>query len=160
MMRLCSGVGCGRAIPEDQRYCDECAKEHAAPGRDQGAPGRDTVPVGQADRDKFAAIYGSKRWRTLRRDALQAHPWCTWPGCHAPATMVDHIVPLGEAIRQVRASKRFPIDQDAGAYLLSNLTGMCAQHHGDKTALDKAHQGEWPDVLAIYDATPRHKFIA
>ena len=29
-VQLCSGAGCGRAIPEDQRYCAECAKEHGA----------------------------------------------------------------------------------------------------------------------------------
>jgi 5-methylcytosine-specific restriction endonuclease McrA len=116
--------------------------------------------VATADRAKFAAIYGSKRWRTIRRQALQAHSFCTWPECHAVATIVDHGIPLGEAIRQCRESKRWPYDPDAGAFLLNNLTGLCARHHGDKTALDKAHVGPWNSVLEKYDQTPRHQFTA
>ncbi len=32
-------------------------------------------------------------WRKARRDYLAAHPYCAMPGCGAPATTVDHIIP-------------------------------------------------------------------
>jgi 5-methylcytosine-specific restriction endonuclease McrA len=151
-VRLCSGAGCGRSIPDDVRYCAECAPEHATQ-LDTGI--RENVPASQADRDLYRRIYGSRRWKTIRREALQAHPFCGWPGCHAVSKVVDHAVPMGEAIRQCQASGRWPYDPDAGAFLLSNLMGMCRSHHGTKTDEDKRHVGPWPDVLAAYDAAPR-----
>ncbi|MBX9464102.1 MAG: HNH endonuclease [Aquamicrobium sp.] len=37
-------------------------------------------------------LYGYE-WRKARRDYLAAHPYCVMPGCGAPATTVDHIIP-------------------------------------------------------------------
>ncbi|WP_371441492.1 HNH endonuclease signature motif containing protein [Methylosinus sp. R-45379] len=36
--------------------------------------------------------YGSK-WTQARAEFLAAHPTCNRPGCDAPATVVDHIIP-------------------------------------------------------------------
>lgn len=36
--------------------------------------------------------YGSK-WRKARDLFLKVNDRCAWPGCHAPATVVDHVIP-------------------------------------------------------------------
>jgi 5-methylcytosine-specific restriction endonuclease McrA len=61
------------------------------------------------------------RWRRLRAQHLKAYPLCAW--CHrAPATEVDHILPLA----------RYPeLRYDPG-----NIRGLCQlchdQRHGSK----------------------------
>jgi len=40
-------------------------------------------------------------------------------------------------------------------FLLSNLQGLRRSCHKVKTDEDKAHQGEWPDVLAAEAAAPK-----
>ncbi len=34
-----------------------------------------------------------RAWRKIRAEFLAANPRCSWPGCTAPATVVDHIQP-------------------------------------------------------------------
>ncbi|MHA6692046.1 HNH endonuclease signature motif containing protein [Devosia sp. A449] len=31
-------------------------------------------------------------WRKARAEFLVLNPWCSWPGCNAPASVVDHIM--------------------------------------------------------------------
>lgn len=71
------------------------------------------------------AIYNSTRWKHTRRRVLFLQPLCAVEGCGEIATDVDHIVPL----------------PDGAAYELSNLQGLCAAHHGQKTRREQAGKG-------------------
>jgi len=151
-MRICSGAGCLRAIPDKQRFCDECRSEHTAEQEIK------SHTPGTTDRERYAALYASNRFQDYcRRKTLQRHPLCNRCGL-STSVICDHIVPAGEAIRQVRESGRFPFDPNAGFFLLSNLQGLCRSCHGLKTLEDKAHLGPWPDVLAAYDAMPKKQW--
>lgn len=152
MPRLCSG-GCRSVVPDGVRFCDECKPAPSSEGNI-----REHVPVNTTDRERYADLYASNRFQDgIRPRVLQRDPICKRCG-RAPSTIVDHIIPSGEAIRQVRESKRFPLDPNAGFFLLSNLQGLCRQCHGIKTQEDKAHQGEWPSVLEAHDAAPKKKW--
>lgn len=151
-MRICSGPGCLRTVPDDVRYCAECRAERT-PGE-----GIKAHTPGNTDRERYADLYASNKFQDYcRPKTLLRDPICKRCGC-APSEIADHIVPAGEAIRQVRESGRFPLDPNAGFFLLSNLQGLCRSCHGKKTAEDKAHVGPWPDVLAAYDAAPKKKW--
>lgn len=69
------------------------------------------------------ARYG-RRWRRTSLAWLARHPWCNWPGCSAPATETDHIVPL----------------EDGGADDESNYQSLCKGHHSAKTRRDAARR--------------------
>lgn len=151
-MRLCSGAGCGRAVPEDVRFCDECRKERGeAVKTDDGIAQHRDGGLYNAELDKQNQ---SKRWHSVRRSALHKHPICH--RCEVRVSEIaDHIVPAAVAVEQARDSGRYPFDRWAGYYLLSNLQGLCRSCHGHKTNEDKAHQGPWPDVMATEDAAPK-----
>lgn len=150
-MRVCSGAGCLRVVPDDVRFCDECKPVTA---EDEAI--REHKPM-NADRPKYAHLYDGPRWQKLRKLVLAKHPVCT--RCNERlSTLADHIVPAGVAIEEVKASKRFPLDPWAGFYLMSNLTGLCRSCHGLKTNEDKAHVGPWPSVLEAHDAAPKKKW--
>lgn len=63
--------------------------------------------------------YGAnhQRWRLM---VLARCPMCIWPGCTAPATEADHIIPLSKG----------------GSWALDNGQGMCKRHHARKTRQD------------------------
>jgi 5-methylcytosine-specific restriction enzyme A len=63
-------------------------------------------------------VYKTAAWQRLRKRLLQDHPWCQSPGCHQPATDVDHIVPLADGGE--------PFDE-------TNLQTLCKRHHSQKT---------------------------
>jgi 5-methylcytosine-specific restriction endonuclease McrA len=75
------------------------------------------------DHPERAAIYRSPRWQFERTRQLEREPDCRV--CGAPATHVDHLVPLAEG--------GAPFDA-------SNLESLCARHHGPKT-LAESHRG-------------------
>jgi len=81
-MRLCSGPGCGRAIPDGQRFCDECQKEQPAkPSRWE-----------RSKTDPIMKLFSNPRWQRFRRLVLQQYPMCN--GCHsAPSAVADHRIP-------------------------------------------------------------------
>ena len=146
-MRLCSGAGCGRKVPDDVRFCDECASER--PASDQNIREHTT-----RDRDRYAFLYSGARWQRIAQRVLKRDGFCG--KCKtAIAELVDHKVPAGEAIRQAQESKRWPFDKWAGFYLRSNLWALCRSCHYTKTLEDKTHVGEWPDVVAIEAAAPK-----
>jgi hypothetical protein len=150
-MKLC-GRGCARAIPDDARCCDECAAERG-------------IPVDGQRQHRGPNVYGDEldhlrkgtRWQDRRAKVLAKDPMCA--DCQtAYAEICDHIVPAAEALRQVRASGRFPFDPNAGYYLMSNLQGLCRSCHGTKTLLDAAHVGDWPSVMEAFDKLPKKKW--
>lgn len=151
-MRICSGAGCLRTVPDDTRFCAECKPSRAADEIKTHTPGT-------TDRDRHAELYASNRFQDgIRPRVLQRDPFCKRCGSK-PSVIADHIVPAGEAIRQVRESGRFPLSRNAGFFLLSNLQGLCRSCHGFKTAEDKAHQGQWPSVLEKEDTAPKKKWV-
>jgi 5-methylcytosine-specific restriction endonuclease McrA len=107
--------------------------------------------------DELDVLRKVKRWQQRRERVLNRDIMCADCGV-AAAEIVDHIVPAAEALRQVRASGRFPFDPNAGYYLISNLQGLCRSCHGKKTLLDQAHVGEWPSVLEAEDKLPKKKW--
>lgn len=150
-MRVCSGPGCLRAVPDKVRFCDECDPEQT-----HGEGIREHTPANR-DRERYKKQYESPRFRRIRDRILQRHPLCEM--CNSAASEIcDHRIPAGEAVRQARESGRYPFDPMAGFFLLSNLQALCRSCHAIKTNRDKAHQGPWPDVLAIEDAAPKKKW--
>jgi 5-methylcytosine-specific restriction enzyme A len=146
-MRVCSGPGCLRAVPDDVRFCDEC--------KPQRSPLDDDIRSHTTGYDDtLDALRKSLRWQRLRARVIREQPLCA--RCQQRISeIVDRIVPALVAINQARDSKRYPLDKWAGYFLRSNLQGLCRPCHGDKTLEDKAHVGEWPDVVAIEAATPK-----
>lgn len=68
----------------------------------------------------------TRAWRKLRLAFLADHPTCATPGCHMPATEVDHKIPH-------RGDRRLLCDP-------ANLQALCGLCHKRKTALyDNPH---------------------
>jgi len=139
-MRVCSGAGCLRAVPDDVRFCDEC-KPAVVCG--DGISENQRTDAYNADLD---SLRKTTRWQRLRALVIRSQPLCN--RCQLGISeIVDHIVPAQVAIVQARKSGQYPADRWAGYFLRSNLQGLCRLCHGVKTMEDKAHSGEWPDVL-------------
>ena len=61
----------------------------------------------------------------FRSEVLDRSPVCQWPGCTAPASEADHIVPIA----------------DGGARTdLANGQALCEPHHDLKTRLENAER--------------------
>ena|ERR1700733_9945426 len=145
-MRICSGAGCLRAVPEDVRFCDECKPARAAP--------TDERSHSTAYDEVLDGLRKGTRWQRVRDIAIKRCPICA--RCdRAVSEIVDHIVPAAIAIAQACASGSYPFDRNAGYYLQSNLQGLCRSCHGIKTREDKEHVGPWPDVVAKEAAAPK-----
>lgn len=145
-MRQCSSPGCGRKVPDNVRWCDECKPASAVCD--------DIRTHTVSDKARYQFLYEGNRFQDYcRPQTFRKYPFCAI--CQrAPSVICDHIVPAGEAIRQVQLSGRFPLKRYAGFYLLNNLQGLCRSCHGIKTNEDKAHVGPWPSVLDKEDASP------
>lgn len=147
-MRICSGAGCLRAVRDKVRFCDECKPHTSADSIHEHSSGY------TADLD---TLRKSTRWQRLRVRVLNAQPMCA--RCRKRlAEIVDHIVPAQIAVAQAQVSGRFHFDRWTGYFIRSNLQGLCRICHAAKTIEDKAHTGEWPDVLALEAAQPRRKW--
>lgn len=97
--RLCPKCGAIVAGP-----CGSCASKRAAAF---------DARRGTAAERGYGAHHG--RWRKM---VLARDPLCRHPGCGAPATDADHIVPLARG----------------GTWSLQNGQGLCHPHHSEKTA--------------------------
>ena len=91
--RLCNG--CGQIV---RGRCPDCAKPWATSTR-------------------RGSTWASRK---LRAQVLAEQPICAWPGCNAPSTQDDHIVPLHLGGSDDRA----------------NHQGLCNSHHTEKTLLE------------------------
>jgi 5-methylcytosine-specific restriction endonuclease McrA len=148
-MRLCSGAGCGRAIPEDARYCDACRSERALKSQD-GIRSNVAVRYDGAYDEKLDRLRKGTRWQKTRARVAKRDPMCK--RCDVRITrIVDHKIPAAVAIQQAQESGRWLYDPNAGYYIGENLQGLCFDCHAIKTAEDKAHIGAWPSVLELYD---------
>jgi 5-methylcytosine-specific restriction protein A len=147
-MRLCSGPGCGHAIPEDEKFCEECRAERA-PQQTEDVHEHTSGYTAELD-----ALRKSARWQRVRARAMKRDPICK--RCERRMSeIVDHVVPAHAAVQQARDSGKFPFDKYAGYFLLSNLQGLCRPCHYAKTMEDKTHVGEWPDVVERELARPK-----
>lgn len=145
VMRICSGAGCLRVVPDDVRFCDECKPKAAT------ADGIRSHSMGYTE--ALDRVKKSTRWQRLRDLVARANPMCQ--RCHRrPTQIVDHVVPAEIAVMQYQLSGR-STHPFAGYFLRSNLQGLCRLCHAAKTAEDKAHTGDWPDVVAAEDRKPR-----
>jgi 5-methylcytosine-specific restriction endonuclease McrA len=147
-MRICSGAGCLRAVQDSVRFCDECKPVTVT--TDDGLRSHQRT---DAYDDQLNAIKKTARWQKLRGLVVRAQPICR--RCDLSITeIVDHIVPAQVAVQQARAA-RYSLDPMAGYFIRSNLQGLCRRCHGLKTVEDKAHQGEWPDVIEKERLAPK-----
>ncbi len=147
-MRICSGAGCLRAVPDDVRFCDECKAEQAIP-----QPVDDIRVHTLTDREKYCFLYSCARWTKLRTLVIRSQPMCS--RCQkALSTIVDHIVPAGVAVAQAQESGLFHY-RFAGFFLRYNLHGLCRSCHYVKTIEDKTHTGPWADVIAREQHQPK-----
>ena len=137
-MRVCSGQGCLRAVPDDVRLCDECA---GVPTRtDDGITEHSNRYDAELD-----TLRKSQRWQRIRVQVIKAFPICA--RCDRSISVIaDHIVPARNAISQARLSGKY-LDRNKGYFLMSNLQGLCRPCHWLKTMEDKTHTGPWPDVV-------------
>lgn len=146
-MRLCSGPGCGRAVPNDVRYCDAC-KPHS-----------DVLDIREhlsGYTPELDALRKSSRWQKLRLLVLRSQPLCA--RCRRRrAEIVDHIVPAQIAVAQVQLTGE-GFGRYAGYFLRSNLQGLCRPCHAAKTLEDKAHTGDWPNVLERESQRPKRAY--
>src|SRR6266849_4784496 len=132
-MRVCSGAGCLRAVPDDARFCGECRTERGVAVKTDSIKDHSTAYDAVLD-----GLRKGTRWQSIRRTVMQRDPICKRCGL-APSEICDHIVPAAIAIMQAQESKRYPLNKYAGFYLLSNLQGLCRPCHGIKTVEDKTH---------------------
>ena len=147
-MRICSGVGCLRAIPEDQRFCLDCGPQ---PKPTDGIRSHTLT-----DRERYGSLYGSSRWTRLRAQVVREQPMCA--RCRKALTaIVDHVIPAGIAIVQAQESGKYQ-GKYAGFYLRSNLQGLCRACHYVKTDEDKGHTGAWQDVTARDAHAPKRQW--
>ena len=151
-MRLCSGPGCRRAIPDGKRFCGECQAERNAP-----LPQADDIRQHGGYHGEIDKIERGPHWKRVRDVVIKRDPLCK--RCELRISEIaDHIVPAEVAIAQAQESGMYPFDKYAGYYLLSNLQGLCRPCHYAKTIEDKTHTGPWPDVVAAEAAAPKKRW--
>lgn len=151
IVRVCSGPGCLRAVPDGTRSCIDCKPTVQAV---TGERIKDHTSGYDAELDKLRK---GTRWQRTRKEIVKRDPLCQ--RCQLRITAeVDHKVPAPEAIAQAQASGLYPGDKFAGYYLKSNLQGLCIEDHRAKTLEDKLHTGPWPDVVAIEQAQPKRAY--
>jgi len=151
-VRICSGAGCLRAVPEDARYCEDC----------KPAPIQvdDTREHSNAYTAELDAYRKSLRWQSIRARVICEQPLCARCERHI-SEIVDHVVPAQIAVQQARDSGRFSLDRSAGYFFRSNLQGLCRPCHWVKTLEDKTHVGPWLDVVTteLNKAKRSHSFF-
>lgn len=132
-MRICSGAGCMAKVPDDVRFCGECASEQ--PTTPYSAKGLKLSGNQRANTDPLQREYQSQRWRKgIRPRVLQRYPFCV--DCsREPSTVVDHVIPAHLVVAICKAEKLM-IDPVGGFYMIENLRGRCHSCHNAKTKIE------------------------
>ena len=107
-LRSCRAAGC----PKPAVIGGRC-REHA----------RELRREYDKDRPSAAQRGYDRKWRRIRAQFLRHHPYCS--ECGAPATDVDHIVPL----------------RKGGTNEWANLQSFCHRHHSAKTMRESVRAG-------------------
>jgi hypothetical protein len=146
-MRICSGPGCLRAVPDDVRFCDECRVEHNV------TPHAPRTRVERGRTDPMMLEYGTKRWQTVRRIALLKQPYCIgWRmTCQALSVVGDHNIPARTIVPVCRALGLFPMSRFPGFYVASNIVGLCHACHNRKTLVED--KCDWTEALVTTVST-------
>jgi 5-methylcytosine-specific restriction endonuclease McrA len=135
-MRICSEPGCGRAVPDDVRWCAECKAEHT----------QDVKPSRweRSKTDPIMAEFSKPRWTRFRRLVMQDCPFCADCQCKASA-VADHRIPARLIVRVCKALGLFPFDPWGGFYIRANMQGLCHSCHNKKTRVEDTM--DWTDEL-------------
>jgi 5-methylcytosine-specific restriction endonuclease McrA len=145
-VRICSGAGCLRAVPDDVRFCWECSSDKQTPQKRSGWQ--------RGEDDPLLKQYSTPRWnKQIRPRVLLKYPTCI--DCKRNASQVaDHNIPARRIVAVCRAERLFPFDSYGGFYIMANLVGRCHGCHNKKTKTEDAR--DWTDeldkVLAPYRA--------
>jgi 5-methylcytosine-specific restriction protein A len=109
--RTCGAPSCRKVAEQCSRYCEE-HKDYDVQREKQ-----------QKQKRWWGKWYATAQWSNLRKLVLARDPLCMWPengGCTKPSTIADHKIPH-------RGDRSLWAD-------MNNLQGLCAHHHGIKTA--------------------------
>lgn len=106
-LKRCAAPGCSALVEPGEQCCPRHAR--STPGSDRSEYHRST-----------GWFYSSARWRRFRTWFLRRHPICV--ECSAPATQVDHIIPI--------ANGGAKLDE-------SNCQPLCASCHSKKTSAEQ-----------------------
>ena len=108
-LKVCSLPGCPNLVASGR--CGRCST------------------LAERQRGSSAERGYDSHWRRTRADFLFENPFCSEPGCLAPATDVDHIHGDG------------PLSP--GGHDHDRLQGFCHPHHSQKTARENGSFGRW-----------------
>lgn len=109
--QMCHWPGCSRAA--EGYYCEG----HKAQAEARKKETRLFAGTRRAASAEWHGLYNTARWKRMRKEFLQAHPFCE--RCGQPATIADHITPhRGDA---------------ALFYSEANLQALCQACHSRKT---------------------------
>ena len=134
-MRLCSGPGCMRAVPNDTRYCDACKQEHPSTCKSRWE---------RSKTDPIMAQYGTPRWVRFRYPVIQMCPFC-YVCKTKPSVVADHNIPARLIVAVCRELHLFPFDPWGGFYIRANMVGLCHSCHNKKTKTED--EADWLDEL-------------
>lgn len=109
--KTCKAPSCRTVAEQGKDFCAEHSDYAVVREKQQKA------------RRWWSKWYATAQWSNLRKLVLGRDPVCMWDedgGCTKPSTIVDHKIPH-------RGDRSLWAD-------LKNLQGLCAHHHGVKTA--------------------------
>jgi 5-methylcytosine-specific restriction endonuclease McrA len=134
-VRVCSGAGCLRVVPDKVRFCGECVTERL--------PKQGNI---RAREDEIQREYVTHRWnKGIRPRVLKQHPFCAV--CDKRVSQVaDHIIPAHLIVQVCRDLQLFPFDPMGGFYIMANLQGLCHSCHNAKTRVEDGQ--DWSAHLA------------
>jgi 5-methylcytosine-specific restriction endonuclease McrA len=163
-MRICSGAGCTRTVPDTVTFCHECTpKPVPSDGIRENVPAGKAAPSSRDGRkltgqergytDEIAAAYSADpTWRKVTRpQTLQRFPFCAI--CKREVSRVaDHIIPARIVVAACRAERMFPMEKLPGFNIRENTQGLCHGCHNEKTASEagKDYAAELETLLAKF----------
>jgi hypothetical protein len=138
-MRICSGAGCLRTVPDAVRLCEECRADKSVAH----------TPTGweRAATDPMLLEYKGRRWlRGIRPRALHLYPFCV--DCKlALSAVADHEIPARLLVAVCRAEGLFPAQRYPGFYIVENIKGRCHSCHNRKTRIEDTQ--DWTAAIDV-----------
>ena len=113
--KMCTTPRCPRRVEPNAWGLSKCAQHAAATAKHY----RNIETRSPETKRANKRLYG-RDWHRIRRSVLNSYPYCEM--CGAPATEVDHILPL----------------RQGGTHDPTNLRPLCKSCHSRRTATDQA----------------------